>query len=178
MATPQEQQQEQFIAGIDRLGYKLVGALARIFGSLAGQGEEEFKYGLNPNGFVDLTAVIGNQQNASINITQEADFVGVRTMFMGTDPVTGVIIGNLSFSVKMKDGGSDRDMQNVPLHIDTHSGVAPAFSAPFAKNRLFRRNSTITCQFTNLQAVATRVWFCLWGYKVYDQAALDLVRRR
>jgi hypothetical protein len=177
MATPQEQQ-DAFIAGIDRLGYKLVGALARIFGSLAGQGEEEYKYGLNPIGYVDLTAVIGNQQNAQINITQEADFVAVRSLFVGVDPVAGTVLANSCFTAQLKDGGSDRDLQNVPIHILTHSGVAPVFSAPFAKNRLFRRNSTITCTFTNQTAVATRVWFCLWGYKVYDQASLDLVRRR
>jgi hypothetical protein len=176
MATPE--QQEAFVQGVDRLGYKLVGALARIFGSLAGQGEEEYKYGLNPNGWVNMAATIGDRQDAQINITQEADFVAVRSLFVGVDPVAGTVLANSCLSIQMKDGGSDRDLQNVPIHILTHSGVAPVFSAPFAKNRLFRRNSTITCTFINQTAVATRVWFALWGYKVYDQASLDLVRRR
>ena len=178
MATPQQDQHDLFTAGVDRLGYKLVGALARIFGSLAGQGEEEYKYGLNPIGYVDLTNVIGNRQDAQILVTQEADFVAVRSLCMACDPVAGTILANYSFTVQMKDGGSDRDLQNVPIHVVTHSGVAPLFSAPFAKNRLFRRNSTITCTFVNQIALATRIWFCLWGYKVYDQASLDLVRRR
>jgi hypothetical protein len=36
----------------------------------------------------------------------------------------------------------------------------------------------MTINFTNLQAVATRVFFAVQGYKIFDEASLDLVRRR
>ncbi|MGI0149549.1 MAG: hypothetical protein ACREDF_08480, partial [Thermoplasmata archaeon] len=65
--------EKTFIAGIDRLGFKLVGALARIFGALAAKDEETYWYAIRSadgNGFVDLAATVGAVDTATIEITQ------------------------------------------------------------------------------------------------------------
>lgn len=171
--------QAGFLRGTDRLGFKLVGALARIFGSLAAKDEETFWFGVTSAsgaGFVDLTAVIGNAIPATIQIGQEADFVGTRCLAVAVNPTTGVPITG-SLTARMRDNSSDREMMRTPIHIDTLAGTALR-SVPFTKNRLFRRNATVTIDFVQLQAVATRLYFIIQGYKIFDEAALDLTRRR
>jgi len=171
--------------GLDRLGFKLVGALARIFGSLAAQDEETYWYGIRSgdgNGFVDLTAVIGNTDQATIDITQDADFVGTRIIHAAVATATGVIqplqtATGPSYTMSIRDAGSDRQLTNFELHAETMNGTSQR-SVPFTKNRLFRRNSTIQFTFTQLQAVASRIFVVMQGYKIYDQKALDLIRRR
>lgn len=164
---------------VDRLGFKIVGAIARIFGSEAARDEENYSYGLNPSGFVNLAASIGDQQLGTVQITQEADFVATRITAVSVTPTTGVPITpeTESWSVTIRDGSTDRLMTNVPEHCQALFGNARR-STPWTKNRLFRRNSSIFFTFTNLQAVATQIWLTIWGYKVYDQASLDLTARR
>lgn len=177
MAKPLER--DEFMAGMDRLGFKVVGALARIFGALAAKDEETYWYPIRSAagfGFVDLTAVIGNLAQATIDITQEADFVGTRFLHQDVNPTTGVPI-TPSYTVNVRDGSTDRNLMTAPIHVDTLAGTAQR-SVPFTKNRLFRRNSTITLDFTQLQAVATRIFLCIQGYKIFDESSLDLVRRR
>jgi len=176
---------QAMIQGMDRLGFKLVGAMARIFGSLAAKDEETYWYGIRSadgNGFVDLTAVIGNTDTASVEITQEADFVGTRILMMSVNPTTGAILapqvaGGPSFTVTIRDGSSDRQLVQYPIHAELVAGTAQR-SVPFTKNRLFRRNSTVFFDYVNLQAVATRIYMAIQGFKVFDESALDLVRRR
>jgi hypothetical protein len=175
MAAPVDE--KVFIQGIDRLGYKIVGALGRIFGSLAARDEEEFKYGIGTDGYVDLAAAIGSVAQGTIRITQEADFVATRFMQQCVNSSTGAMINTASYVARVTDGGSDRDQMNVPIHVNCLCGFAQ-LSVPHSKNRLYRRNSTITVRFTNLTATAYRIYFAIWGYKVYDEAALDLVRKR
>jgi hypothetical protein len=164
---------------VDRLGFKLVGALARIFGAEAARDEESFYYGLIPAGFVDLTAVIGSTIQGQINITQEADFVATRITAISVSPVTGVPLAadTESWTATIQDGSTDRQLTNVPQHSQSVFGTAKR-STPWTKNRLFRRNSSIFFTFVQQQAVATRIWLSVWGYKVFDQASLDLTARR
>ncbi len=164
---------------VDRLGFKIVGALARIFGSEAAKDEESFFYSLAPAGFVDLTAVAGNSVQGQIEITQEADFVATRATVATVNPVSGVPFaeGASSFTTVIRDGSTDRQLTNVPAHNNAIFGDAYR-SNPLTKNRLFRRNSSIFFTFTQLQAVATRIFLTVWGYKVFDQASLDLTGRR
>lgn len=171
---------QQFIKGIDRLAYKLYGGLARIFGSLAARNEETYWFPIRSSagqGFVDLTAALANEAVATIEIGQEADFVATRFLAADVNPTTGVpIVG--SWELKgIRDGGSDREVLALPVHRDTIVGTAQR-SVPFTKNRLFRRNAVITFTFRQLQAVETRIYLLAQGYKIYDEAALDLVRRR
>lgn len=171
----------EFIRGMDRLAYKLYGGLARIFGALAARNEETYWYAIESSsgkGFVDLTNVIGNTNTASINIGQEADFVGTRVLAYDVDPTTGTPVASPSWEItSFRDGGSDREMLSNPIHRWCLCGTA-TLSVPFTKNRLFRRNSTITLSFRQLSAVAVRIYLVIQGYKIYDEAALDLVRRR
>lgn len=182
---PNKEEHDLFLAGVDRLGFKIVGALARIFGAFAAKDEETYWYGITSaagQGFVDLTAVVGNTAVATIDITQEADFVATRMLHAGVVDTTGVIMPlqtatGPSYSVNIRDGSSDRNLMQFPLHAETLFGTSQR-SVPFAKNRLFRRNSTITLDLTQLQAVATRIFIVMQGYKIFDEASLDLVRRR
>jgi hypothetical protein len=172
-------QQDPFLTGVDRLGFKLVGGLARIFGSLASHDEETYWLPItstNGQGFVNLNAVVGDRQSATMQVTQEADLVVTRFLHQEVAPDTGVVI-NGSYTVTATDGATDRTLMIAPVHINTFAGNAQ-LSVPFTKNRLFRRNTTISFNFVNLQAVATQVWLIAQGYKVFDQASLDLVRRR
>ncbi len=165
--------------GVDRLGFKIIGALGRIFGSLAGKDEETYWYGINSEdgqGFVDLTAVIGNLATADIVITQESDFVATRILAITLNPATGVpIVG--SWTANIRDGSTDRNLMNFQTHESNLVGTAQR-SVPFTKNRLFRRNSNISFEFTQRQAVASRIFLTIQGYKIFDEAALDLIRRR
>ncbi len=171
--------QAGFLKGVDRMSFKLVGALARIFGSLAAKDEETYWYAISSTsgaGFADLTNVIGNQIPATIQITQEADFIATRCLQTTVNPTTGVpIVG--SYSARIRDNSSDRELMNQPIHSDLLAGTALR-SVPFTKNRLFRRNSTITIDLANVQAVASRIFLVFQGYKLFDEAALDLTRRR
>lgn len=166
------------IQATDRLGFKLGGLLARIFGSLAAKDEETFWGAVRSTAgeFVDLTAVIGNTASGTLQIGQEADLVVTRFLHAAINPTTGVPI-TPSYRAKIVDGGSDRELMPFQIHIDTLAGTAQR-SVPFTKNRLFRRNSTVTFEFIQLQAVATRVFIVAQGYKVFDEASLNLVRRR
>jgi hypothetical protein len=173
------------IQAFDRLGFKLLGGLARIFGSLAAKDEEVYWYSVSSaagNGFIDLAAAIGATGLGTTNITQEADFVATRFMYAAVNPATGAfmpyqVAGGPSFTVLVTDGSTDRNIIQFPIHVETFAGDIKR-STPFTKNRLFRRNSTITFNLVNLQAVATRVFLAVAGYKVFDEASLDLVRRR
>jgi len=161
-----------FFKGVDRLGYKLMGGIARIFGALAGVGEEAYWQTIRSasgNGFADLTAVVGNQIEATMEIGQEADFVGTRLLVRTVTPSTGALLDTASFSLLIKDGGSDRLLMKDPTHIDVLAGNAKQ-SVPFTKNRLFKRNSVITFTITNLVATATRVYLALQGYKIFPKA--------
>lgn len=171
-----------FFKGIDRLGFKVVGALGRIFGSLAGKDEETYWYNIvseDGQGFVDLAATIGDLATANIEITQEADFVATRFTAVSVNPANGVpfAVDTQSFRVNVRDGSTDRNLMNNQVHIENLAGNARR-SVPYTKNRLFRRNSNIAFDFTNQIATATRIFLTIWGYKIFDEAALDLIRRR
>lgn len=173
------------IPAFDRMTHKLLGGMGRIFGSLAAKDEEVYYYGIRStdgDGFVDLAAAIGGVAAASVPITQEADFVADRFMHVAVNPATGAILpyqvaGGPSWTATVRDGGSDRQLTNFQLHVDTLAGSIQR-STPFSKRRVFRRNSTIFFDFTNLQAVATRIFLVIGGFKIYDEASLDLIRRR
>lgn len=167
------------IEGLDRLGFKMAGLFTRLFGSLAAKNEEVFWAAIKGtgNGYVDLAATVGATGSASIQVSQEADLVGVRALAASVNPGSGALLTTVSWSAQVKDGSSDREMMSYPIHSECLVGNARE-SVPFPKTRLFRRNSTITVDFTNLQAVATRIYLVLMGYKVFDESALDLTRRR
>jgi hypothetical protein len=162
------------LQGMDRLGFKTVGALARIFGALAAKNEETFWYRTQ----VDLAAAVGATANSSIVISQEADFVCGSVMATVYDATTGTIQPNSNWRVVMIDGGSDRQMMS-PAGI-TRQNMAGIAERPlfFHKYRLFRRNSTISFAWTNLEAVGRQVELVLFGYKIFDEAALNLTVRR
>lgn len=169
-----------FLAAADRLGYKLMGGFARMFGGLASKDEETYWQAVlsgTGDGFVDLAATIGDEETASVKISQEADFVATRFLTESVNPSTGVVLADPSWTVLVTDGGSDRQLSPTPLHRTTIAGTAQR-SVPFTKNRLFKRNSQVKFTFRNLTAVATRIFFAVQGYKIFDEEALDLVRRR
>lgn len=175
------------VKAMDRLGFKLLGGMGRIFGSLAARDEEVYWYGIRStdgDGFVDLAATIGDRAQAEIPITQEADFVADRVLHVALNPASGAILpyqvaGGPSYTMQIRDGGSDRQLMNFFLHVDTVAGSAQrADGALFPKRRVFRRNSTIFFDFIQQQTVATRIFMIIGGYKIYDEASLDLVRRR
>jgi hypothetical protein len=180
MLTPDDFKKlhEISMQGIDRLGYKLTGAMARLFGSMAARDEEVYFYTLDPNGFVALPNAVGGQIVGNVRITQEADFVATRIMQQGVRADNGQLTGTSSWTAAITESGSDRQMSNQPIHLNCLCGWAQQ-CVPFPKNKLFRRNSTLTITFVNTWAPGfiTNIYLAIWGYKIYDEAALNLTRR-
>lgn len=173
------------VRALDRITWKILGGMGRIFGALAAKDEEVYTYGIQSGdgqGFVSLAGTVGNTREAQVLITQEADFVADRFMYAAVDPTTGdffpyQVATGPSFTVRIRDGGSDRTLTNFNLHVETIAGSIQR-STPFRKSRVFRRNSTVSFTFINLRATAMNIYFAMAGYKIYDEASLDLVRRR
>lgn len=160
---------------IDRLANKIIGAFARIFGSLASRNEEIYWYRIQ----VTLGNTIGDGATDTVTITQEADFVATKIMQVTLDDTTGVIDADPSWEATLKDGSTDRELMNEPVHVSDLAGTAQRpLIAP--KNRLFRRNSAIKSTWSQLKAPANPQLISLFffGYKIFDEAALNLTVRR
>jgi hypothetical protein len=159
----------------DRLGGRLIGMLTRVFGALAARNEEIYWYSIQ----VTLGNEIGDDAVGSVNITQEADFVLSKLMATVKDGTTGVVDASPSIEISLRDGSTDRDLQDNPMHVQNMFGTGqrPAI-AP--KNRLFRRNSSIQATFQQLKAPTNDqvIELGFWGWKIFDEAALNLTTRR
>ncbi len=161
---------------------KIIGAIARIFGALAAKNEEIFWYETT----VTLAAVTGNVITGTIKIEQASDFVASKIVAHGFQAVAaganqGQPLVNESWQLAIQDGGTDRQFQENPIHFTNGTGTAQR-PYIFTKNKLFRRNSTVALRFTQLLANAVaanqRVQVALGGYKIFDEAALNLTVRR
>lgn len=169
--------------GFDRFGKTVYAGLNRMFGQLAGRNEEPFLYTLRGgsqggDGFLNLSATIGNVATGTIHIGQDADFLATNWVSISINTTTGVVFPpqtgtGPSFSALIRNLGTDRQFSNVAAHNECMFGTGQR-SIRFAKNFLVRRNADLQIVLTNQQAVATQVWISLWGYKIYDEKASNL----
>jgi hypothetical protein len=161
---------------MDKMAQRIIGSFARIFGALAARNEEFFFYQIQ----VTLDDPIGSQVQGTVNITQEADFVLQKIMQVTYDATTGVPDANPSWEAQIYDGSTDRALQNAPIHVSNLAGTAQR-PLIVPKNRLFRRNSTIRADFTQIEDPGANdqiIQLNFLGYKVFDADALDLTTRR
>lgn len=173
--------------GFDRFGKTVYGAMARIFGNLAGKNEEPFVYCLRGgaqggDGYLNLAATVGATATGTIHIGQDADFLATDMRCIAVVTSTGVIMPpqtttGPSFSCLLRNLGSDRQFSNVAGHNETLFGDGK-WSVKMAKNWLLRRNADIQVVLTNLQATATQAWIAIGGYKIYGPKAQDLTGQR
>ena len=169
-----------FIQSIDRLTTNLVGGVANVirsvFGAAPNDNEEPAWFPIRDatNAFVALGA---NTQGAvgTVAIDNSGDFIATRIIGMETD-AANAIITTPSYTVQVRTDAGGRFVTANEIHKSAFIGTAQQ-SVPFQKNWLIPRNSTLTFTFNNLTATVTRIWWVVWGWRVYDAAALNLTRR-
>jgi hypothetical protein len=171
----------------DRFGKTVYAGLNRMFGQLSGRNEEPFLYTLRGgsaggDGFLNLSSAVGNVATGTIHIGQDADFLASNFHMISLITASGVVMPpqtgtGPSFSALIRNLGTDRQLMNVDSHGECIFGTGQR-SVRFTKNWLVRRNSDLQIKLTNLQGVATQVWISLWGYKIFDDQALNLTGKR
>lgn len=173
---------------VDRLAFKVIGALHSLLGVSYSEGAEHFVYQLTLN-LADATAVGATGQGA-IRISQESSFVcnaiqcvsrfddsgkasgygevGATAASAGEVPDPGLLIA-------ITDGGSDRVLQNE--QIDAGAVYSVLHGGRLGRPRLFKPNSNVTIAITMLKAApAATGWDVrvqLIGFKLYRADALD-----
>ena len=167
----------------DRLASRIVTSLHNLFGYQYHQNQEFYIYTTTTSP-ISLAAAVGSTAQGTVEITQEADFVATKIISFArdaTDPDAGANTEGTTgqpFEVRLIDGSTDRQMMNNFQHSLNVVGTAQR-PGILPKARLFTRNSNITVEFRSLGTPQiTEIFFALWGYKIYDLAALDLTRRR
>lgn len=159
---------------------KIIYELRKQIGALGAKNESIFAYvfsGDGSNGFVDLGAVAGVVKIGTFRVDEDGDFIGVRAVHFETTPATGIPLANPSYTVQIVQSGSDRNLQNFPVPIDSWAGDGKQ-CVPWGKTMLLPRSASIRAELTNLQAVDTRAFLTIIGFKVYDRAQLDEMYRR
>jgi len=188
-----------FVQAVDRLAFKVIEALHRLFGFQYSRNQEFYVY--QKTFTPDAGAAAGTSLTGSIRITQEADFVATRMNILcrvktkgtnGND--VGTVIGASSLGpaagdwpdpnclVSLTDGSNDRSLMNEPADALGLAGFG-GLPGVWPKARLFARNTNLSISLTTIKAPAVndeqqefRIQFI--GFKIYDQDALDLTSRR
>lgn len=117
---------------------------------------------------------------AIMSVGQEADFVATGIVAQITDGATPPVLivpQNLRFQIV--DGSTNRQLMRsaIPLgFISVSETGTPAGARPWflPKPRIFSRNSNVLWLFDNVGGAQVEVDVALFGYRIYDQRALDL----
>lgn len=164
-----------FAQAFENATQRVIAQLQRDFGALGMKNESIFSYVFSSagvSGFVSLpasTAVIP----ATFRVNEDADFVGVRMLAVAVDAGTGAVIASPSFTIELINTGSDRNLQNFPVHVSNLAGNAQN-SIPFPKTMLYPRSALVQANFQNVQpATAINVQVSVFGYKQYDRAGVN-----
>lgn len=175
-----------FIQAIDRLTTNLVGGVSNVirsvFGAAPNDNEEPVYFPVQGaavgGGTTQFVPLAAGQQGAvgTVQIDNSGDLIGVRLIGIETDAANAPIL-TASFTVQIKTDAGGRFITANPTHKGAVVGD-PRQSVPWAKNWLIPRNSTLTFTFNELAGVTARIWWAVWGWRVYDAAALNLTRRQ
>jgi hypothetical protein len=131
----------------------------------------------------------GTNVRGIMSVGQEADFVATGIVCQVTEsPVAAppVLIPGEALRFQIIDGSTNRQLQrsSMPLSFLSVTGGAagenPAGSRPYflSKPRIFSRNSNVIWLLDNNAGVDAAVDIALFGYRIYDQDALDLTKAR
>jgi hypothetical protein len=115
-----------------------------------------------------------------MSVGQEADFVGTGIVAQITDGATPpVLVVPQNVRFRIVDGSTNRQLMRatIPLgFVSTSETGAPAGSRPWflPKPRIFSRNSNVLWLLDNVGGAQVEVDVAIFGYRIYDQRALDL----
>lgn len=114
------------------------------------------------------------------SVGQEADFVATGVVAQITDGATPpVLIDPQAIRFQIVDGSTNRQLMRaaIPLgFVSVSVAESAAGSRPWflPKPRIFSRNSNVLWLFDNVQGAQVEVDVAFFGYRIYDQRALDL----
>jgi len=186
---------------LDRLASRILGGLNSLLGVTYSDKFDPFIYP------VKITSAVGQAinttQSGSISISQDSAFFCTHVFATTRVTSTGqlVTLANLNgiytsgtvglgdngypdvpYAVQVTDGGKDRLMHADVVDFAAVYGVtAMGGGGKLARPKFFRPNSTVTIAVSNLKApqaaLSFDLRFNLFGFKVYNVAALDVTSR-
>lgn len=115
-----------------------------------------------------------------MSVGQEADFVATGVVVQITDGATPpVLVAPQSLRFQIVDGSTNRQLMRaaIPMSaVSVSTATTPAGSRPWflPKPRIFSRNSNVALLIDNVQGAQVELDFVFFGYRIYDQRALDL----
>jgi len=179
---------------IDRLAYRIIGALHALLGVSYTENAEHYVYQLTFN--LADAAAIGTIASGAIRISQEAAFVctaiqcGCRVddtgNHVGLASTAGAAeagaIADAPYTIALLDGGTDRQLQNQEVDAAlVYSAYGAMGQGKLGRPKLFRPNSNVQVNVTTLKAAAGTTGFdirvALIGYKIYKAGADDVTIR-
>lgn len=168
-----------FAQAFESAAYKVIGEIREGLGALGEKNEADYWYafqGANLRGFVDLpnnTTIVPG----IFRVNENSDFIATRITAVAFDAGTGAVNVNPSFTIAFENTGSDKNLQNFPIHVRNLAGNS-AEAIPLPKTMLFPRSQSIEATFSNLTTTATRIQVVVHGYKRYDLAEVNKVLQR
>ncbi len=130
--------------------------------------KEIFDLFVDPVAQSGATIAAGAGVIATVRISQEADFVAEKMVF-----IVSAAAGTPFFTVQIFDNATNRALSNIAVRAELIAGTAQL--PRLMKPRLFRRNSDISFVFTNTSGVTiTALQMGFSGYKIFDPNALNL----
>lgn len=120
-----------------------------------------------------------------MQVGQEADFVatGCVVQVQTSPPTTPPTLAPTGLRYAIVDGSTNRQLQRSSMPIGflaTEQPGASAGSRPWflPKPRIFSRNSNVIWLLDNVQGADVVADIAFFGYRIYDQDALDLTKSR
>jgi hypothetical protein len=126
--------------------------------------------------FVDLPASVGGAATGGFRIAATSDFYA--TAIVSRSPtVADPLAVDQPYTYRITEQSGDLVMSNNFVHarIAAGSGERPFF---LPRPRRFGANGEVVVNFKNVQAVASRVFWALAGWKIYFKEQMNLTARR
>jgi hypothetical protein len=164
---------EEFSAGFRAI----LAELRRERGENVNFQEQFFIYTFDgANEFVDLPAAVGGLNQGSFRIAATSDFYAT-AIVQRSPTVADPLAVDQPYSYRITEQSGDLVMSNNFIHarIGAGSGERPFF---LPRPRRFGANGEVVVQLKNTQAVATRVFWAMAGWKIYFKEQMNLTARR
>lgn len=180
-APPFAPGEHPLLGGIRQLAAAVTQELAQLFGVRLDRNEETAWLTFQTTPAVIGAGAVANRQ--IMQVGQEADFVAVGACVFVSNGATPPIVQPNALRFQIIDGSTNRQFMRATIPISFLSetlGGASAGSRPWflPKPRIFSRNSNVIWLFDNVNAAQVSVDVAFFGYRIYDQDALDLTKAR
>ena len=185
MMMPQQPQQIPpgafMVDGLRQIAAAVTQELSQLFGVRLDRNEETAWLVFQTTPVVIPTGAVGSRQ--IMQVGQEADFVAVGAVVQETNGGTPPVILPNALRFQIVDGSTNRQLMRAAIPISFLSETVAGQSAGslpwfLPKPRIFSRNSNVIWLFDNVQGAPVTLDVALFGYRIYDQDALDLTKSR